>query len=54
MGEAFNIGPVGSHDEAELLADIRQRLSVPRTVVRIPGARSSWVVSSERAGRVLG
>ena len=54
VGEVFNIGPAGSHDEAELLACIGERLDVPLVVIRTPRARPSWVISSERAGRVLG
>ena len=54
VGAAFNLGPAGSHDEADLLAYIGERLDVPVVTVRTPRARPSWVVSSERAGRVFG
>lgn len=54
VGTAFNVGPAGSHDEAELLNYLGERLHVPVVVIRTPRARPSWVVSSERAGRVLG
>ncbi|MDD9985164.1 MAG: NAD(P)-dependent oxidoreductase [Spirochaetaceae bacterium] len=54
VGAAFNVGPAGSHDEAELLAYLGERLEVPVVSVRTPRARPSWVVSSERAGRVFG
>ena len=54
VGTAFNVGPAGSHDDAELLAYIGERLEVPVVTVRTPRARPSWVVSSERAGRVFG
>ena len=54
VGQAFNIGPAGSHDEAELLAYIGERLAVPVVTVRAPRARPSWVVSSVLAGRVFG
>ena len=54
VGRAFNIGPAGSHDEAELLAYIGERLAVPLVTVRTPRARPSWEVSSKTAGRVLG
>ena len=54
VGTAFNVGPAGSHDDADLLAYIGERLDVPVVTVRMPRARPSWVVSSERAGRVFG
>ncbi|MDE0218933.1 MAG: NAD(P)-dependent oxidoreductase [Spirochaetaceae bacterium] len=54
VGAAFNVGPAGSHDEAELLAYLGERLDVPVVTVVTPRARPSWVVSSERAGRVFG
>ena len=54
VGQAFNVGPAGSHDEADLLAYLGERLNIPVVTVRTPRARPSWVVSSERAGRVFG
>ena len=54
VGKAFNIGPAGSHDEGELLAHISALLDVPLVMIRTPRARPNWVISSERAGRVLG
>ena len=54
VGQAFNVGPAGSHDEADLLAYLGERLNIPVVTVRTPRARPSWVVSNERAGRVFG
>ena len=54
VGAAFNVGPASSHDEADLLAYLGERLDAPVVTVRTSRARPSWVVSSERAGRVFG
>lgn len=54
VGETFNVGPAGAHEEAALIGHIGERLGVPVATVRTPGARGDWVVGSEKAMRVLG
>ena len=54
VGQAFNIGPAGSHDEGELLAYLGERLDVPLVSIPTARARPSWEVSSARACHVLG
>ena len=49
IGRAFNIGPAGPHDDAELVAYLGQRLGLPVVTVRTPSARADWVVGSALA-----
>jgi nucleoside-diphosphate-sugar epimerase len=54
LGEAFNIGPAAPHAEQELAEHAGERLGLPVSVVRTPFARPDWIVSSAKAGRLLG
>jgi nucleoside-diphosphate-sugar epimerase len=54
VGETFNIGPAGEHNEEHLVRHIAERLGVRYTVIRRPAVRPDWYVSSAKAASVLG
>ena len=54
LGEAFDIGPASGYAERELAERLGDRLGLPVSTVRTPFARPDWIVSSEKACRMLG
>jgi UDP-glucose 4-epimerase len=54
VGEAFNIGPAAPYAELELAERLGERLRLPVSMVRTRYARPDWIVSSDKARRILG
>lgn len=54
IGEAFNIGPAGPHDDRALVKHIGSRLGMDVVEIRHRSVRPSWRISTERAQAVLG
>ena len=51
---AFNVGPVGGYDEADLIGYLGERLDVPVVTVRTPQRTIQLEVGSTKAADVLG